>query len=1048
MMATRPLLPIRSEIDRRASVRDSLRVLLVVAMIGAVLFVIPPRPANAGATFVVDTTVDSVDAVPGDGVCADALGDCSLRAAVMEANAFAGADDIILTAGTHTLSLHGANEDASATGDLDILESLTITGLGHAGTVVDGDAEDRVFHVVTPSAVVLLDSLRVYNGAPGTSPGANTAGMGILNWGDLTLQEATIVANHGASNGGAIYSSNQLTLVRTSVTNNSAGNGGGISNLVGGTLTVVDSTFSGNSATEVGGAIQSRGGATIQNSTISNNSSVGNGGGLYNVSTGFFTIENSTIVGNSTSGYGGGIYNANSTSGSVSIASSILSDGTAGVWGPNCSGVVTSLGYNLVGDDASCTFEETTGDVWGTPTAPIDPMLGALANNGGLTLTHLPAAASPVVDAGPATCLAADQRGTVRAQGPMCDIGSVELVAPSAVDDPYDAITGVELAVDSASGVLANDSAGETGALAIVAPGAFTTAHGSGALNADGSFTYLSDPTYVGDDTFTYQAANGVHTTNTATVTISVAPLPIANEDSYGLAEDGVLTVGTDPAFDLAWGTSGAGNGQFNAPEAVAVDAAGNVYVVDRDNYRIQKFTSDGAYVTQWGSFGSGDTEFGSPTDVAVDPSGNVYVVDQNNHRIQKFTSDGTYVTKWGSNGTGDGQFAFPYGIAADQAGNIYVADSDNARIQKFDGLGNFLAKWGSSGVDPGQFSSPLGLASDNAGSIYVADYGNNRVQVFTDDGTFVDEWGTAGTVAGEFTHPRDVAIDQFGTAYVADSGNNRIQAFSAYGTYLAQWGATGSADGQFQNPFSVVAGAANQVYVADRDNNRIQRFEPGGVLVNDYDLDGDPLTAVLDTDVAHGSLALNTDGSFTYTPTAGYHGSDSFTYHATDGTNDSNIVTATIAVSSVNDVPTAGDDAYGAAGDQTLTVSVSHTYASTWNSFADPAGVAVDDDGYTYVTNYATHIVQKRAADGAVVDQWGSFGTGEGQFNSPVGIAADGGYVYVTENLNHRVQKFTTDGTFVTSWGASGTGNGQIHQSQRGCRRCCRRRLRRGPRQ
>src|SRR5436309_2955805 len=89
-------------------------------------------------------------------------------------------------------------------------------------------------------------------------------------------------------------------------------------------------------------------------------------------------------------------------------------------------------------------------------------------------------------------------------------------------------------------------------------------------------------------------------------------------------------------------------------------------------------------YLTQWGSFGSGDGQFNTPVGVATDAAGNVYVADFYNPRIQKFTSTGTYLTQWGSFGSGNGQFGAPVGVATDAAGNVFVADTENNRIQKF----------------------------------------------------------------------------------------------------------------------------------------------------------------------------------------------------------------------------------------------------------------------------------------------------------------------------------------------------------------------------
>jgi DNA-binding beta-propeller fold protein YncE len=91
-------------------------------------------------------------------------------------------------------------------------------------------------------------------------------------------------------------------------------------------------------------------------------------------------------------------------------------------------------------------------------------------------------------------------------------------------------------------------------------------------------------------------------------------------------------------------------------------------------------------FVRKWGTSGTGDGQFDGPWSVAVAPDGSVYVVDRNNHRIQKFTSEGVFVTKWGTvaEGTGDGEFGHPNGVAVAPDGSIYVADVSNYRIQKF----------------------------------------------------------------------------------------------------------------------------------------------------------------------------------------------------------------------------------------------------------------------------------------------------------------------------------------------------------------------------
>ena len=118
--------------------------------------------------------------------------------------------------------------------------------------------------------------------------------------------------------------------------------------------------------------------------------------------------------------------------------------------------------------------------------------------------------------------------------------------------------------------------------------------------------------------------------------------------------------------------------------ESAAVDAAGNVYVADVGNHRVQKFDGSGAFLTKWGTLGTGDGQFSAPIGIAVDGDGNVFVMDRGNNRVQQFTSAGVFMRKWGSAGTGDGQFDGPYGIAAFGSGIVYVPDTLNHRVQKF----------------------------------------------------------------------------------------------------------------------------------------------------------------------------------------------------------------------------------------------------------------------------------------------------------------------------------------------------------------------------
>ncbi|HRN96619.1 MAG TPA: hypothetical protein PLD54_04185, partial [Candidatus Levybacteria bacterium] len=129
--------------------------------------------------------------------------------------------------------------------------------------------------------------------------------------------------------------------------------------------------------------------------------------------------------------------------------------------------------------------------------------------------------------------------------------------------------------------------------------------------------------------------------------------------------------------YELGWGTSGSGEGEFNGIWGVAIDSAGNIYVSDAQNDRIQKFDADGNFILQWGSEGTANGQFQEPTGIAVNSFDEVIVADLSNHRVQIFDTNGNYIRTIGVglcelNVPGD--FCTPWGVAVDVSDNIYIS--------------------------------------------------------------------------------------------------------------------------------------------------------------------------------------------------------------------------------------------------------------------------------------------------------------------------------------------------------------------------------------
>jgi len=289
--------------------------------------------------------------------------------------------------------------------------------------------------------------------------------------------------------------------------------------------------------------------------------------------------------------------------------------------------------------------------------------------------------------------------------------------------------------------------------------------------------------------------------------------------------------------------TIGDGHTVFNSPESIEVDMAGNIYIAERSNHRVQIFDSNQNFIATIGTAGQTQTDntgFNFPNGVAVDANGNIYVSDQGNHRVQVFDANRNYVATLGTSGqsqTDNSGLSEPAEVEVDASGNIYVVDEANHRIQVFDSNRNYLTTMGTSGMasqSNSGFSFPEDVKIDQNGNIYVAERQNHRVQIFDSNRTYLATIGITGSQRADNTglsNPEGVAIDNQGNIYIADTGNNRVQVYNAQRNYVATIGTTGQAQTDntgfgHNSPKDLGIAANGDLLVVDRNNNRIQVYQ------------------------------------------------------------------------------------------------------------------------------------------------------------------------------------------------------------------------------
>lgn len=479
----------------------------------------------------------------------------------------------------------------------------------------------------------------------------------------------------------------------------------------------------------------------------------------------------------------------------------------------------------------------------------------------------------------------------------------------------------------------------------------------------------------------------------------------------------------------------GAGsNARFKTPTGLAVDGAANVYVADVGNYTIRRISPGGIVTTlagMAGKFGTNDglgssARFGSesvwwrtwPTGIAIDAAGDLYVLDAPNRLVRKVTSRGLVTTVAGG-GKGPGivdgvgsfaNFSQPAGIALDSRGIIYLTDLNQIRQVTPDRVVTTLAGMGTRGSADGslyaaQFSFPKGIAVDRAGIIYVADTDNHTIRKISSDGIVTTLAGRASNrgdtdgsaITARFRNPAHIAVDLHGTVYVSDNGNHKIKTISPSGIV------------------TTLAGGPDSPTIIDSNGKISVLAYPSGLAV-----DGKGNTYV----ACVGSVQKITSGGVVTTLV---HSSGSYS----DRNNSRRFQPSGVALYRTNllvtDVDnhtilsvTLGGSVSVLAGEPGVQGRSDGT--GTGARFYSPGGVAADQEGNVYVSDTYNHTIRKITPDGqvsTVAGQAGDPGKADGtgmaaRFDYPKGIVVvPEGSLYVADGS--RIRKISPEGYVTT---------------------------------
>jgi DNA-binding beta-propeller fold protein YncE len=518
------------------------------------------------------------------------------------------------------------------------------------------------------------------------------------------------------------------------------------------------------------------------------------------------------------------------------------------------------------------------------------------------------------------------------------------------------------------------------------------------------------------------------------------------------------------PVYGSAFGSPGSGEGQFDHPSGVALDASGNMWVADAANNRIEKFSPSGKFTAAYGSTGTGDSEFADPWGIAVNQStGDVYVSDTNNHRIEEFGSSGEFLEaigwgvtdgkaelevcksscKAGIAGTGNGQLNEPLGLTIDSSGDIWVADVGENRVDEFSPSGAYLSTFGSKGAGNGQLDEPTGIAISE-GELYVVDSGNDRIEEFSPAGSYLAQFGSKGTGTGQLAEPIGIAANQTsGELYISDAGNERIQEFTPAGKFLTEFGYYGTGNSEFHLPTGLAISASGEIDIADYYNARIEEWQPpgaGGAHMNYAQQfgtagsgEGQFYTPVEPAVDGHGNIwvtdyynnrvqEFSSAGKFIAAYGSAGTGEGQFSHPTGMAINQStgNVYVGDCGNKRIEELSSSGGyvRSFTGAGSEAGAVGC-------------PAGLKIDSSGNVWVADSEHNRIEEFSSTGTWLAAYGSKGSGEGQFNDPVDLAFSGSNIYVADAGNNRIEELSSTGKYLAQFGSEGSGSGEFKRPE-----------------